>query len=98
MALRGRSQAAEDLAAKRAAKKVQTRGDALRRRRTTLNEFLYTVPYTPVAGQKVRGTHALRSCLGCPSSPMRQAQRGHFTSPMLPLALCCCRCTTSRVR
>jgi hypothetical protein len=46
-------QAAEDLAAKRAAKKVATRGEALKRRRAAMNEFLYTVPYVPVAGQKV---------------------------------------------
>jgi len=29
-------------------------GAALRQRRTAMNEFLYTVPYVPVPGQKVR--------------------------------------------
>ncbi|KAJ9523115.1 hypothetical protein QJQ45_023899 [Haematococcus lacustris] len=46
-------QVAEDVAAKRACRKVQSRGEALKRRRSSMNQFLYTVPYLPVAGQKV---------------------------------------------
>ncbi|KAL6763588.1 starch synthase [Haematococcus lacustris] len=46
-------QVAEDVAAKRACRKVQSRGEALKRRRSSMNQFLYTVPYLPVAGQKM---------------------------------------------
>jgi len=43
----------EERAAKRAIKKAYVRGAALRQRRAAMNEFLYTVPYVPVPGQKV---------------------------------------------
>ncbi|GFH18255.1 uncharacterized protein HaLaN_15026, partial [Haematococcus lacustris] len=52
-------QVSEDVAAKRACRKVQSRGEALKRRRSSMNQFLYTVPYLPVAGQKVGAASSL---------------------------------------
>ncbi len=47
------TQDAEDREARVAYQRVTSRGDALRKRRSTVNEFLYTVPYQPVPGQRV---------------------------------------------
>jgi len=48
-----RDQEGEDRAAKRAQRKAAVKGEALKKRRSAINTFLYTVPYMPAAGQKV---------------------------------------------
>ncbi len=54
----------EEAHARRAHHRVTQRGDALRKRRAALSEFLYTVPFQPVAGRTVRtqrrSAHACR--------------------------------------
>jgi hypothetical protein len=48
-------QEVEERAGRAARQRVLARGAALRKRRAHMGDFMYTVPFTPTAGQKVCG-------------------------------------------